>query len=236
MIALIKNFKENFYIMKTDIQIQKDVMDELKWTPLLKSSEIGVAAKEGVVTLSGIVGTYTKKLEAEKAAANVAGVKAVALNIQVGVSPYFKRTDAEIAEEVLKALKLHTSIPNDKIKVIVENGIVTLEGEVEWEYQRAAAKNAIQNFAGVTDIWNFIKIKPKIAATDIKEKIKAAFERSARLDANRISVETIGSTVTLTGTVTSLSEKEDAGYAAWAAPGVTMVNNNLEIEQEEYAY
>lgn len=222
--------------MKTDIQIQKDVMDELKWTPLLKSSEIGVAAKDGVVTLSGIVDTYTKKLEAEKAAANVAGVKAVALNIQIGVSPYFKRTDAEIAEEVLKALKLHTSIPEDKIKVKVEDGIITLEGEVQWEYQRAAAKNAIQNFAGVTNIWNFIKLKPKIAATDIKEKIKAAFERSARLDANRISAETSGSTVTLTGTVTSLSEKEDAGYAAWAAPGVTMVNNNLEVEQEEYAY
>ena len=222
--------------MKTDVQIQKDVMDELRWTPLLKSSEIGVAVKDGVVTLSGIVDTYYKKMEAEKAAANVAGVKAVALDIQVGVSSYFKRTDAEIAQDVLKALKLHTSIPDDNIKVKVEGGIVTLEGEVEWEYQRAAAKNAIQNFAGVTNVWNFIKLKPKIAATDIKEKIIAAFERSAKIDANRISIETSGSSVTLTGIVASLAEKEDAGYAAWAAPGVTMVHNNLAVEEEEYAY
>jgi osmotically-inducible protein OsmY len=222
--------------MKTDVQIQKDVMDELKWTPLLKSSEIGVAVKDGIVTLSGIVDTYSKKMGAEKAAANVAGVKAVALDIQVGISSYFKRTDAEIAEDVLKALKLHTSIPEDKIKVKVEDGVVTLDGEVEWEYQRAAAKKAIQNFAGVTNVWNFIKLKPKITAIDIKEKIKAAFERSARIDANGISVETSGSSVTLTGTVASLAEKEDAGLAASAAPGVTMVYNNLEIEEEEFAY
>jgi osmotically-inducible protein OsmY len=222
--------------MKTDSQIQKNVMDELNWTPLLKSSEIGVAVKDGVVTLSGIVDTYSKKMEAERAAANVSGVKAVALDIQVGVSPYFKRTDAEIAEAVLKALKLHTSIPEEKIKVKVEDGIVTLEGEVEWEYQRAAAKNAIQNFAGVTNVWNFITLKPKVTATDIKDKIKAAFERSAKLDANRISVETSGTSVTLTGIVASLAEKEDAGYAAWAAPGVTMVYNNLAVEEEEYAF
>ena len=222
--------------MKTDSQIQKDVMEELRWAPLLKSSEIGVAVKDGVVTISGIVDTYSKKLEAEKAAEKVSGVKAVALDIQVGVSPYFKRTDTEIAGEALKALKLHTSIPEEKITVKVEDGIVTLDGEVEWEYQRAAAKNAIQNFAGVTNVWNFIKLKPKIAATDIKEKIKAAFERSARLDANRISVETSDSSVTLTGTVASLAEKVDADYAAWAAPGVTMVNNNLAVEEEEYAY
>lgn len=222
--------------MKTDVQIQKDVMDELRWTPLLKSSEIGVAVKDGVVTLSGIVDTYSKKMEAEKAAANVSGVKTVALDIQVGVSPYFKRTDAEIAEAVLRALNLHTSIPEDKIKVKVEDGIVTLEGEVEWEYQRVAAKNVLQNFAGVTNVWNFIKLKPRVAAADIEEKIKSAFERSARIDANRISVVTSGSSVTLTGTVASLAEKEDAGYAAWAAPGVTMVYNNLAVEEEEYAY
>ena len=126
--------------MKTDAQIQKDVMDELKWVPLLKSSEIGVAVKDGVVTLSGIVDTYSKKMADEKAAANVSGVKAVALDVIVGVSPYYKRTDTEIAEAVLKALNQHTSIPDEKLKIKVEDGIVTLEGEVEWEYQRAAAK------------------------------------------------------------------------------------------------
>jgi osmotically-inducible protein OsmY len=120
--------------------------------------------------------------------------------------------------------------------VKVEDGIVTLEGEVEWEYQRAAAKNTIENFAGVTNVWNFIKLKPKIASNDIKEKIKAAFERSAKIDANKVFVETSGSSVTLNGTVASLAEKEDAGYAAWAAPGVTMVYNNLNVQEEEFAY
>ena len=222
--------------MKTDIEIQKDVMDELRWVPLLESSEIGVAVKDGIVTLFGTVDAYTKKMEAAKAAANISGVKAVALDIQVGVSPDFKRTDTEIAEAVLKALKLHTSIPEDKIKVKVEDGIVTLEGEVEWEYQRVAATNAIQNFAGITNVWNLIKLEPRGTTTDINEKIKAAFERSARLDANRISVEINGSSVTLTGTVTSLAEKDDAGYAAWAAPGITTVRNNLKVGEEEYAY
>jgi len=189
-----------------------------------------------VVTLSGVVDTYNKKMEAEQAATSVSGVKAIALEITVGVSPRFKRTDAEIAEAALKALKDHTSIPDEQIKVTVEDGAVTLEGEVEWEYQRAAAKDVIQNFAGVTNVWNFIKIKPKLAAIDIKEKIKAAFERSAKLDASRISVETSGSTVTLSGIVASLAEKEDADYAAWAAPGVTMVFNNLEVAEEEFAF
>ncbi|MGN6193865.1 MAG: BON domain-containing protein [Ginsengibacter sp.] len=222
--------------MKTDIQIQKDVMDELKWSPLLSSAEIGVAVKDGVVTLSGIVDTYSKKMEAEKAIAKVSGVKGVAVDIQVGVSPYFKKTDAEIAQEVVKVLKLHTSIPDDKIKVKVEDGIVTLEGEVEWHYQRVAANQAIQNYAGIVNVWNFIKIQPKVICSNIKEKITAAFERSAKLDASRIFVETSGNTVTLKGTVASLSEKEDAAYAAWAAPGVSEVNNKLRVEEIEYAY
>jgi len=222
--------------MKTDSQIQTDVMDELRWSPLLQVSEIGVSVRDGVVTLFGNVDTYAKKIEAEQCAERVAGVKAVALDITVGVSPEFKKTDSEIAEAVVNTLKMHTSIPEDKIKVTVEDGAVTLEGEVEWEYQRVAAKNAIQNFAGVKTVWNFIKLKPNVTATDIKDKIKAAFERSAKIDSGRISVTTVGSHVTLNGSVASLSEKEDAGFAAWSAPGVTMVTNNLYVQEEEFAF
>lgn len=222
--------------MKIDAQIQNTVTNELRCIPLLQSSEIGVAVKDGIVTLSDIVDTHSKKMEAGKATANVAGVKAVVPEIRIGISPYYKRTDAEIADAVIKALKLHTSIPDQRLKIKVEDSIVTLEGEVEWEYQRAAAKNVIHNFAGVTNVLNFIRTTPKIAATDIKEKIKAAFERSAKINSGRVCVETSGSSVTLTGAVASLAEKENAGYAAWAATGVTMVYNNLEIEQEEYAY
>lgn len=199
-------------------------------------SDVGVSVKDGVVTLTGNVDTYAKKIDAEQCAERVAGVKAVALDISVGVSPSFKRTDTEIAEAAVATLKMHTSIPEDTVRVTVEDGAVTLEGEVEWEYQRAAAKNAIQNFAGVKTVWNFIKLKPNVTATDIKDKIKAAFERSAKIDAGRISVTTAGSHVTLNGTVASLTEKEDAAFAAWSAPGVTMVTNNLYVQEEEFAF
>ncbi len=221
--------------MKTDLQIQKDVMDELKWNPILISSEIGVAVKDAIVTLSGIVNSYTKKLDAEKSAENVCGVKAVAVDLQVGISPANKKTDAEIAAAVINALKFHTSIPDDKINVTVEDGIVTLDGEVEWQYEKVAAKNAIQNFAGITQVWNFIKIKPKVDTVDVKEKIKSAFQRNASLDANKILVTTYNGDVILSGFVSSLNEKEEASSAAWAAPGVSKVHNNLLVEEEEYA-
>jgi osmotically-inducible protein OsmY len=223
-------------IMKTDIQIQKDVMEELKWQPFLKASDIGVAVKNGIVTLSGQVDSYAKKIVAEKATKKVAGVKAIAEDIQIGVSPVLSKTDTEIAEAVVNALKWHTAVQQEKIKIKVENGIVKLEGGVDWEFQRNNAEVAIENLIGVRSVINMITVKPKITAFDIQQKVSSAFHRSATIDAEKITAEVTGSRVTLRGTVRSLAEKEDAETAAWNAPGIISVNNDLEIEVPEYAF
>jgi osmotically-inducible protein OsmY len=222
--------------MKNDSQIQRDVIEQLGWEPILHASEIGVAVKNGIVTLSGIVDSYTKKIVAEKAAKKVSGVTAVAVDIQVGLSPVFKRTDSEIAETILDALKLHTAITSPKIKFTVEDGRVTLEGNVEWEYQRRAAQSAIENLPGIRDVSNFIVVSPKVVGTDVKLKIDEAFHRSATIDAERVTVDVVGSKVILKGTVRSMAEKEDAAAAAWNAPGVDNVDNRLEIEEEIYSF
>ena len=222
--------------MKTDQEIQKDVMDELRWEPLLNASEIGVAVKNGIVTLSGTVDTYSKKRTAEDAVKSVLGVRAVAENIHVKVSTLGKRTDAEIAQAVLNALHWNASIPEEKIKVKVENGWATLEGEVEWEFQRTAARNVVESLAGVVGISNKIKITPTIKSTDIKKRIMSAFHRSATIDSGKVELEVHGDKVILKGKVRSFAEKRDAENAAWLAPGVTKVDNQLEIDPEIYAY
>jgi osmotically-inducible protein OsmY len=219
--------------MKKDIEIQEDVISQLKWEPFLKASDIGVVVKNGIVTLSGTVANYSQKLAAERAAKKVTGVRGIAEDIQIGVSPVFRKNDTEIAESVLNALKWHSAVPEEKVKVKVEDGIVTLEGEVEWEYQRSSAKDAVDHLLGVRNVVNNISVKPKVSVADIKNKISAAFHRTATIEADRISVEVVGNKVILEGKVRSYAEKEDAMDAAWAAPGITTVENNLELVSEE---
>lgn len=205
-------------------------MEQLKWEPFLKSSEIGVSVRDGIVTLTGQVDSYSKKLAAENATKKIAGVRAIAEDIEIGVSPSYRKTDSEIAASVLDALQGHTMIPEGMIKVKVEDGVVRLDGEVEWEYQSAQAKSAIQDLAGIRFVLNFVKVKPKVSSTEIRKKINAAFHRSALIDSGKINVESTGNKVTLKGRVRSFAEKEDAEKAAWNAPGVASVDNQLEIE------
>ncbi|HEX6915526.1 MAG TPA: BON domain-containing protein [Chitinophagaceae bacterium] len=223
--------------MKTDYEIQQDVMNQLKWNPFLESSEIGVAVKNGIVTLSGTVDLYSKKIQAEQSARKVAGVRAVAEDMIVATATGTDKSDADVAARVLDALKWNSSVDEKNIRVKVEDGIVTLEGEVEWEYQRQSAKNAVVNLAGVKTVLNTIMLKPKATPKDIQQKITAAFHRSATVDAEHVEVEVKGNKAVLKGTVRSFAERDDAEEAAWAAPGITVVENNLVVvPEEEYVF
>ncbi|MEQ7801952.1 BON domain-containing protein [Pedobacter sp. ASV1-7] len=222
--------------MKSDLEIQKNVIDEIGWEPSLNPSEIGVSVKNGVVTLSGQVDSFYKKQTAEAAVKRIKGVKAIAEDIQIGVSPSYQRSDADIATAVLNALKWHTAVQEDKIKIKVEDRIVRLEGEVEWEYQRKNAKAAIENLNGVIAVNNLIRVKPNLVVSNIEQKISEAFQRNASIDAKKINVNVNGNKVILTGTVRSFTEKDDAENAAWAAPGVLHVDSKLEIDAPEYAF
>jgi osmotically-inducible protein OsmY len=223
--------------MKSDLEIRDDVLDQLNWEPFVSASEIGVSVKKGIVTLSGLVDSYAKKIAAETAAGKVTGVKAIAQDIQIGVSPSNKITDTEIAGSVVSALKWHSMVPEEKIKVKVEEGVVTLDGEVEWDYQRSSAKSAVMNLLGVKNVISNIKLHPLIQPSDIRRKITSAFHRTATIDAERITVDVSGTKVTLQGKVSSNAEKQDAENAAWSAPGITSVRNNLELEpQTEFVF
>jgi osmotically-inducible protein OsmY len=215
--------------MTSDSQLQSDVQAELKWKPSVDAAHIGVAAKENIVTLTGQVTHYTEKAAAEEAAKGVYGVKAVANDIVVELLDSSRRTDQDIAQAALSAMSWDFEVPADKIKVVVKNGWVTLEGSVDWQYQKDAAKRCVQYLMGVTAVTNLIAINPTVKWSDVKSQIEDSFRRNAELDARRIGVDTFEGTVTLNGNVSSWAERDEAVIAAWAAPGVTSVDDQLTV-------
>ncbi len=216
--------------MKTDSQIQADVIQELQWDPKVTHEHIGVSVSDAIVTLTGSVPTYVEKLAAEKAAQRVDGVKAVVEKIEVRLSKSDKRDDQDIAKAILNQFKWNVQVPDDLIKISVENGWVDLRGEVEWDFQRKAAEKCIRGLSGIKGISNHVSIKEKgIQPEVIKQRIETALKREAERQARRISVEVRGSKVILTGRVYSFHEMQDAKGAAFSVPGVTSVENNLYI-------
>ena len=215
--------------MKSDSEIERDVRDELKWDPDLDASDIAVSVKDGVVTLAGFTKSYTDRLEAELAAKRIAGVRAVANDIEVRLPAIDQRPDPDIARDAVSALKAELPISHDRIKVIVKDGWVTLEGAVEWQYQKTTAENAVRKVKGVKGVTNVVTVKPKVQPSELQHKIMEAFKRNAEVDANRITVEANGSEVILKGTVRSWIEREEAERVAWSAPGITRVEDRIVV-------
>ncbi|MEO8299929.1 MAG: BON domain-containing protein [Burkholderiales bacterium] len=215
--------------MKTDSQLQQDVMAELKWEPAVHAAQIGVEVKDGVVTLAGEVSSYYEKLNAERAAQRVVGVKALAVEMKVKLGEFGKRSDADIAQSANNILGWTSSLPADAVKVMVEGGWVTLSGDVEWQFQRQAAADSVRYMLGVTGVSNQIAIKPTLSATVVKSDIEAALKRSATADAQKISVAVKGGDVTLTGTVHNWDERDLATRTAWASAGVRNVVDKMNL-------
>ncbi len=221
--------------MKSNQELQTDVQNAIKWEPLLSAAEIGVTAQDGVVSLDGVVDSYAKKMEAENAAKKVIGVKAIVEKIEVKFPSSWTKSNEEIAKEVLAALKSNWSVPKDLVTVKVEDGWVTLEGELPWNYQKEAAKSAVNYLTGVKGVMNNIKIKSDTHDEIEKEDVEEAIGRSWSVDDSDINVSVSGTTVTLSGTVDSWYQKEEAGRIAWKTPGIWSVKNELAVDYE-YAF
>lgn len=215
--------------MGKDSQLQSAVMDELRWEASINAADIGVAAKEGVVTLTGFVRSYPEKQSAERAAKRVAGVKAVAEEIEIRLAGIYERTDSDIAKSAVAALAWNVTVPRDSVKVMVEHGWVTLEGEVGWQYQKKEAEDSVRNLPGVKGVSNLVQIKATVDTAHLKANIEQALIRNAQFDARQISVEAVAGKVVLRGQVRSWAEKEEAEHVAWSAPGVTKVENAVTV-------
>lgn len=214
---------------RTDEEIQQDVLAELRWDARVQPNEIGVVVKGGVVTLTGWVDSYLKKWAAEEAALRVRGVKAVANDIEVRLSESGQRTDADIAAAVVRALEADAFLSPEKVHVTVSKGWVTLEGEVEWQFEKEDAERVVRRLAGVKGVTNLITVKPRPMPAELRKKIEDALVRSAKTDAEHINVEVQGSKVVLRGTVRSWAEREEAERVAWSAPGVTTVEDQIVV-------
>jgi osmotically-inducible protein OsmY len=215
--------------MKTDSQLQRDVIDELAWEPSIDHAHIGVAAKGGVVTLSGFVSNYLQKMATRHATERVQGVQGIAEELKVRYPSDPKTSDAEMARRILDLFAWDVAIPNDKITVTVEKGWVTLTGAVDWNYQKDAARKLAGRITGVIGVSNQIIVNNAFVADDVRDRIMAAFKRSATADASALSVTAVGSTVTLGGTVSGRHERQVAERTAWAAPGVNFVEDNIVV-------
>ena len=213
----------------TDLELKKAVESELSWEPSINAAEIGVAAKGGIVTLTGHIQSYWEKVAAERAVERVSGVKAVVNELEIRLPSSSERTDEDIARAAINALEWSVVIPANRIKVKVSKGWVTLEGTVDWQFQKTAAEKAVRKLIGVKGVSDLVEVKPRVSKTEVRAAIEEALKRSAELDANRIKVETDGDKVILRGSVRSWFEREEAERAAWRAPGVRAVEDDIEI-------
>ena len=215
--------------MKSNAKLQSDVQNAIKWEPSMHAAEIGVSAKDGVITLSGTVDSYSKKINAENAAKKVKGVRAIAEEITIDYGYSFKKNDTEIAKDILRAWEFNWDVPDDKIQVNVEHGYVKLEGEVGWKYQGEAAENVIKNLPGVKGVTNLIKVKSEWKDSIEQKAVENALSRNWSINSKDVKVEIDHNIVKLTGLVHSLYQKEEASRLAWNAPGVRSVENDLAV-------
>ncbi|HEU4452426.1 MAG TPA: BON domain-containing protein [Longimicrobium sp.] len=221
--------------MSAALDLQHNVLEELRWEPSVRSTEVGVTATDDVVTLTGTVDSYAKKVAAERAAKRVHGVRGVANELEVRLPSEMRRTDTDIAEAAVRVLEWDVWVPRDRVQVTVRGGWVTLEGEVDWRYQAEQAARVVRQLTGVVGVTNLVRVRPRVKPEDVERKIEAALKRQAAIDADRVRVESVDGKVVLRGALRSWAELEDAERASWSAPGVTHLESHLEVETSPFS-